>query len=188
MVAQNTKSTDKTIVLVGMMGAGKTCIGRRLAERLGARFIDADDEIETAAGCAIEDIFEVYGEQAFRDVERRVIARLLSGPAHVLATGGGAFMDEETRRRIRRNGVSVWLRADLDLLLGRVARRRDRPLLRNGNRRETIEALMRERYPIYAEADITVDSGKEVPETTVQRVMDALAGYLGEAPLKRAAR
>lgn len=164
----------KTIVLVGMMGAGKTCIGRRLAERLGIPFADADDEIEAAAGCKIEDIFSIYGEPAFRDVERRVIARLLDGPAMVLATGGGAFMSPETRGKIRKTSTSIWLRAELDLLLSRVARRTDRPLLKNGNKRETLKKLMLERDPVYREADLAVDTGKESPEATVDKVLSAL--------------
>jgi shikimate kinase len=172
--SQNTPESRNTIVLVGLMGAGKTCIGRRLAERLGCPFVDADEEIEKAAGCSIPDIFELYGESAFRDGERRVIARLLSDPPHVLATGGGAFIDEEVRRKIAESAISVWLRADLDLLLQRTSRRGDRPLLSQGNRRVTLERLMEERYPVYAEAEITIDSTREVPEITVERVLKAL--------------
>jgi len=166
---------DRTIVLVGLMGAGKSCIGRRLADRMGRSFIDADDEIEEAAGCSIPDIFELYGEPAFRDGERRVIARLLKAPPHILATGGGAFIDEEVRKLIAKKAISVWLRADLDLLTQRTARRGDRPLLANGNRRKTLKRLMDERYPLYAQADITVDSAREVPDVTVDRVLALLA-------------
>jgi shikimate kinase len=166
---------DRTIVLVGLMGAGKSCIGRRLADRMGRSFIDADDEIEEAAGCSIPDIFELYGEPAFRDGERRVIARLLKEPPHILATGGGAFIDEEVRKLIAKKAISVWLRADLDLLTQRTARRGDRPLLANGNRRKTLKRLMDERYPLYAQADITVDSAREVPDVTVDRVLVLLA-------------
>lgn len=177
MVAADLSLPQRTFVLVGMMGAGKTCIGRRLAERLGAEFIDADDEIETAAGCKIEDIFEIYGEQAFRDVERRVIARLLDGPPHVMATGGGAFMDQSTRDKIRERAVSIWLRADIDLLLSRVARRTDRPLLKSGDQRKTLESLMRDREPTYGEADIVVDTGRESPDATVDKVLAALQDF-----------
>lgn len=173
---------QNTIVLVGLMGAGKTCIGRRLAERLGCTFVDADEEIEKAAGSSIPDIFELYGEAAFRDGERRVIARLLNDPPHVLATGGGAFIDPEVRQNIADIATSVWLRADLDLLLQRTARRGDRPLLAQGDRRETLERLMAERYPVYAEADIVVDSAREVPDVTVDRVLEALAALATAEP------
>lgn len=169
-----------TFVLVGMMGAGKTCIGKRMSEHLGARFSDADDEIEAAAGCSIEDIFEIYGEAAFRDVERRVIARLLEvPPPHIIATGGGAFMNPETRRKIKQNALSVWLRADLDLLLSRVARRNDRPLLKKGDQRRTMEALIRDRYPVYGEADIVIDTCRESPDGTVEKVLDAVMQHQG---------
>lgn len=160
------------------MGAGKTCIGSRLAERFSLPFVDADTEIEKAAGCTISDIFEIYGEEAFRDGERRVIARLLKDPTQVLATGGGAFMDDSTRAEVRENAISVWLRADLDLLLGRTGRRGDRPLLQEGDRRETLERLMAERHPVYAEADIVVDSAREAPNVTVDRTIDALRQFL----------
>ncbi len=170
----------KTIVLVGLMGAGKTCIGSRLADRLGLAFVDADTEIELAAGCSIQDIFELYGEQAFRDGERRVIARLLDSPVHILATGGGAFIDAGTRAAIVQQGISIWLRADLDLLVSRVGRRDHRPLLNRGGRRETLKALMEERYPVYAEAEIVVESGREPPDETVARVVEALRTYLAE--------
>ncbi|MFB3150109.1 MAG: shikimate kinase [Alphaproteobacteria bacterium] len=169
----------KTIVLVGLMGAGKTSVGRLLAKRLDLEFIDADDEIEQAARCSIEQIFESHGEAEFRDGERRVIARLLTGPTHVLATGGGAFMRKETRDAIRGRGISVWLRADLDLLLRRVSRRKNRPLLRNENPRQTLEKLMEERYPVYAEADIVVDSGDRPPGTIVDNVIESIETFLG---------
>lgn len=148
----------RTIVLVGLMGAGKSSIGRRLATRLKADFVDADSAIEAAAGSSIADVFAEHGEAAFREGERRVVARLLDGPPHVLATGGGAFMDPDTRARIRGRAFSIWLRADLDVLLRRVQRRSDRPLLKNGDPRAIMEQLMTERYPIYAEADLTVDT------------------------------
>ncbi len=171
-------TVPRTIVLVGLMGAGKTCIGQRLAERLGLPFVDADAEIEKAAGCSITDIFEHYGEPAFRDGERRVIARLLNDPVHVLATGGGAFMDAETRRRVRESGISVWLRADIELLMSRTTRRNDRPLLQSGKRRETLKRLMAERHPVYAEADIVVDSAREPPDVTVDRMVESLRAHL----------
>lgn len=160
------------------MGAGKTCIGSRLADRLKMPFVDADVEIEKAAGCAVSDIFELYGEEAFRDGERRVIARLLNDPTQVLATGGGAFMDNSTRKEVRDNAISIWLRADLDLLLSRTGRRNDRPLLKDGQQRDTLERLMAERHPIYAEADIVVDSAREPPNVTVDRTIDALRNFL----------
>lgn len=169
----------KTIVLVGLMGAGKTSVGRLLAKRLDLEFIDADHEIEQAAQCSIEQIFESHGEAEFRDGERRVIARLLTGPTHVLATGGGAFMRKETRDAIRGRGISVWLRADLDLLLRRVSRRKNRPLLRNENPRQTLEKLIEERYPVYAEADIVVDSGDRSPGTIVDTVIESIETFLG---------
>ncbi|MGE0744844.1 MAG: shikimate kinase [Rhodospirillales bacterium] len=167
----------RPVVLVGLMGAGKTCIGARLAERLGLEFADADTEIEAAAGCSIEDIFVIYGEPAFRDVERRVIARLLSGPVKVIATGGGAFMDQETRAAVKAHATSIWLRADLDLLLNRVGRRNNRPLLKKGDPREVLKRLMAERYPAYAEADLVVDGTREPPDATVDRVIEALRDH-----------
>lgn len=168
------------IVLVGLMGAGKSTIGRRLAARLGVPFVDADDEVERAAGCSIGDMFEVHGEVAFREGEKRVIGRLLDGPVGVLATGGGAFMNEETRDRIREKGVSVWLRADLDVLVRRCARRDDRPLLKDGDMRETLEDLIDRRYPVYGEADIVVDTGDMPHRTVVDKIMEELSagGYL----------
>ena len=127
---------ERSIVLVGLMGSGKSAIGRRLAARIGMDFVDADSEIEEAAGLSINDIFEVHGEAAFRDGERRVIARLLSKPAHILATGGGAFMDPETRKTVKQRGISIWMRAEFDVLLRRVSRRDNRPLLKGDNKKE----------------------------------------------------
>jgi shikimate kinase len=175
-------TVPRTIVLVGLMGAGKTNIGRRLAARLHLPFIDADIEIEAAAGETIEEIFRRHGEAVFRDGERRVIARLLEGPVHVLATGGGAFMDERTRDVVRRHGVSVWLRAELDVLLARVARRSNRPLLKQGDPRAVLQGLIERRHPIYAEADIVVDSVDGPPESTLVEVMAALQRYLAQHP------
>jgi shikimate kinase len=168
---------SKPIVLVGLMGAGKSAIGRRLAQRLDLPFIDADQEIEAAAGCSIDTIFEVHGEAAFRDCERRVLARLLESTRGVVATGGGAFIDPETRARVRERAISVWLRAQLDLLVERVARRNNRPLLKRGNPREILQKLMDERYPIYALADVTVDTGDAPPETTVSAALAALMHF-----------
>lgn len=173
----NTHLPPKSIVLVGLMGAGKTCIGKRLAGKLGMRFVDADVEIESAADCSIEEIFARFGEQAFRDGERRVIQRLLEGEPQVIATGGGAFMNAETRKNTREAGISIWLKADLDTLLERVSRRNNRPLLKNGDKRETLERLMAERGPSYAEADIHIESGNDSPDLTVRKVIEALAAY-----------
>ncbi|MGE4220305.1 MAG: shikimate kinase [Alphaproteobacteria bacterium] len=168
----------KTLVLVGMMGAGKTAIGRRVAARLGLTFRDADHEIEAAAGCDIPEIFRRHGEAAFREGERRVIARMLDLPVHVLATGGGAFVDPETRALIRGQAISVWLRADFATLWSRVQRRDNRPLLKTENPQETLRRLIDQRYPIYAEADITVDSYAQPRDETARRVIEAVADYI----------
>lgn len=173
---------DRAVVMVGLMGAGKSAIGKRLAQALGLNFVDADKEIEEAAGCTIPEIFARFGEPAFRDGERRVIARLLEGPICVLATGGGAFMDEGTRAKIKERGLSVWLRADLDTLVRRTARRNNRPLLNAGEPRDILGKLMAERYPIYGEADVTVDSLDAPPESTTARVIDALRAHLAVRP------
>ncbi len=172
----------RTLVLVGLMGAGKTSVGRRIAQRLGLGFIDADAEIEAAAGCTIAEIFTRHGEAAFRDGERRVIQRLLEDPVHVLATGGGAFMDPETRGHIHARGISLWLRAELDVLVRRVARRSNRPLLNQGDPKEILTRLMTIRHPVYAEADIIVDSLDAPTETTVDRCLGALAAHVGRSP------
>jgi shikimate kinase len=173
--AAGTLRPARSIVLVGLMGAGKTKIGRRLAARLNLPFFDSDEEIETAAGETIEEIFANRGEAMFRDGERRVIARLLAGPMHILATGGGAFMDPATRRVIGARGVSVWLRAELDTLFARVSRRTNRPLLKTPDPRAVLAELIDRRYPIYAEADVTVDSGDGPPDATASRAIAALA-------------
>jgi shikimate kinase len=166
---------SRSIVLVGLMGAGKSNIGRRLAARLGLPFSDSDPEIEAAAGETIEEIFANRGERVFRDGERRVIARLLAQPVHVLATGGGAFMDPATRALIARRGVSLWLRADLEVLVARVSRRSNRPLLKQGDPRAILAELIERRHPVYAEADVIVDSGSGSPEATVTRAIAALS-------------
>jgi shikimate kinase len=172
---------DRPIVLVGLMGAGKSCIGKRLASHLGLPFVDADREIETAAGCSIPDIFAMHGEQAFRDGERRVIQRLLGNPVHILATGGGAFVDTGTRALVKERALSIWIRADLDLLLKRVSRRNDRPLLQNVDPRAKLSELIDLRHPFYAEADIIVDSADGPPEVTLGRVMEALHDHFAKA-------
>jgi len=178
----------RTIALVGLMGAGKSCIGRLLATELDLPFVDADKEIEAAAGCSVEDIFAAHGEAAFRDGERRVIARLLTQPKMVLATGGGAFMDPETRRLILDRATSVWLRADVDLLVRRTARRNNRPLLKRGDPHEILGRLIKERYPVYAEADVAVDSVDGPPEMTLARVLDGLRKFHGTPELATSAR
>jgi len=169
----------RSIVLVGLMGAGKTSIGRRLAERLGLPFVDADHEIEIAAGMTIPEIFAEHGEPYFRDGERRVIARLLQSGPQVLATGGGAFMDPATRGSIAKGGLSLWLRGDLTLLMKRVRRRSNRPLLRTADPEATLKALMDQRYPVYGLADVVVDS-KDVPHAQmVNAVIAALLDHFG---------
>lgn len=169
----------RSVVLVGLMGAGKSTIGKRLATRLRLPFHDADTEIEAAAGMPIADIFTIYGEPAFRDGEQRVIARLLENGAVVLATGGGAFMNPRTRERIRSRAVSVWLKADHDTLMRRVRKRSHRPLLQNADPEGTMRRLMQDRYPVYAEADITVISVDAAHERVVQDVLAALTAHLG---------
>jgi shikimate kinase/3-dehydroquinate synthase len=167
----------RSIVLVGLMGAGKTSIGRRLAARLGLPFRDADAEIEAAAGCTIPELFSRYGEQAFRDGERRVIRRLLAGEPMVLAFGGGAFMDPETRAAVHEEAVSVWLRCTLPVLLRRVAGRSHRPMLHGGDPAEIMRRLMDQRYPVYAEADMIVDCTDDPPDSTTSLVLDALMAW-----------
>lgn len=158
-----------------MMGAGKSSIGRRLATRMEVGFFDADTEIEAAAGRHIPEIFATYGETAFRDCERKVISRLVSDkPPHVLATGGGAFMSAEIRERLKANAVTVWLRAPLDILFARVKRKGNRPLLKTADPRGTLEKLLTEREPVYALADITVDSQNAPHEIAVERLMTTL--------------
>ncbi|NEW88636.1 MULTISPECIES: shikimate kinase [Rhodopseudomonas] len=173
---------DRPVVLIGMMGAGKSTVGRRLALRLGLPFLDADTEIETAAAMTIPEIFQTHGEPHFRDGEARVIARLLDGGTKVLATGGGAFMREETRDRIRDKAISLWLEAEADVILRRVKRRADRPLLKTPDPAGTIARLIAERYPLYREADITIAS-RDVPhEKIVDECVAALHHYLCGAP------
>ena len=180
-ISGNKKLSYKNkIVLVGLMGAGKTSIGRRLAVRLGLPFSDADDEIEKAADSSIEDIFERLGEENFREGERRVITRLLDGPPIVLATGGGAFMDPETRKVISENGVSIWLRSDLDTLVKRTSKRKNRPLLKYKNHREVLKQLIEVRYPIYQLADIIINSLDVSAEETLHQVVKSLDAHRSE--------
>ena len=171
----------RPIVLVGLMGAGKSSIGRRLASQLGLPFKDADAEIEAASNLTVAEFFDIHGEAAFREGERKVIARLLKEPRHVLATGGGAFMDKKTRALIAKKGCSIWLRAELDVIYKRCMKRNNRPLLKTGNPKATLKKLMDERYPVYAEADITVDSGDGPHEIVVDKIIAALAA-LEEPP------
>lgn len=178
MITTLHRPLPRTLVLVGLMGAGKTAVGKRVAARLGLGFIDADHEIEAAAGCTIPDIFERYGEPAFRDLERRVIARLMHDPVQVLSTGGGAFMDPQTRAVIAELGLSVWLKAELAVLAARTAKRGNRPLLRQGDPKAVLEGLMERRYPIYALADMTVESRDGPVEETVDRVLATLDAHL----------
>jgi shikimate kinase len=171
----------RSIVLVGMMGAGKSSIGRRVALRLGIPFIDADAEIEKAAGMSISDIFAIRGEAEFRAGETRVIARLLESGPQVLATGGGAFVNPETRAAVAAKGISIWLKADFDVLLKRIRRRHDRPLLKTEDPGATLRKLMQERDPIYALADLTVQSRDVLHDRIVDEIVSALAGRLGAA-------
>lgn len=168
----------RMLVMVGMMGAGKSSVGRRLANRLGMAFSDADSEIELAANATIPEIFEQYGEAYFRDGERRVIQRLLEGEPKVIATGGGAFIQPETRDAIKQASVTVWLQADRELLLARVKRRSNRPLLRNGDAGEILDRLMAERDPVYAEANIHVRSREVAHEIVADDIVRALAEHL----------
>ena len=168
----------KSVVLIGLMGAGKTAIGRRLGNRLDIPFTDADTEIESAAGQSISEIFAKHGESYFRDGERKVIARLLGDGPQVLATGGGAYMNAFARKLIAKKSVSVWLKADLDVLLERVRRRNNRPLLKCENPQEVMQQLIDERYPIYAEADITIQSRDVTHETIVGEIVMALYAKL----------
>jgi shikimate kinase len=168
----------RSLVLVGMMGVGKSTIGRRLAARLKLPFVDADSEIEAAAGMSIPEIFERHGEPHFRDGEARVIARLLDGGPLVLATGGGAFMREDTRLRIATKAVSIWLKADHDVIMRRVRRRADRPLLQTADPEGTVTRLLTEREPVYRNADLTIAS-RDVPhDKIVEECIETLRAHL----------
>ena len=165
---------DRTVALVGLMGAGKTTIGRRLAQALRLPFADADDVIVQAAGQSIQEIFSSHGELEFRRGERRVIRRLLNEPPHVLATGGGAFIDPRTRALMKEKAISIWLKAPLDVLMARVTRRDHRPLLKEDDPRAVMQRLMDERYPIYAEADLTIETGAGPHHAAVRAIIAAL--------------
>ena len=179
----------RSLVLVGLMGCGKSTVGRRLAARLDLPFVDADAEIERAAGKTIPEIFAAHGEPYFRDGERRVIARVLAEGGHVLATGGGAFMDTTTRALVRARGISVWLKADLDVLMKRVRKRGNRPLLQTPDPEGAMRRLMDERYPVYAEADLTVHSHESPHEVVVDDVIAAVLDYLpGIRPIEKDTR
>ena len=183
MITALHRPLPRTLVLVGLMGAGKTAVGKRVAARLGLDFIDADQAIEEAAGCSIPDIFERYGEPAFRDLERRVIARLMLEPVQVLSTGGGAFMDPQTRAVVAEHGLSLWLKAELEVLAARTAKRHNRPLLRQGDPKAVLAGLIERRHPVYALADLTVESRDGPVEETVERVLAAVDARLAaEAP------
>jgi len=168
----------RSLVFVGLMGAGKSTIGKQIAQIMDLPFFDADCEIEAAAQMSITDLFARYGEQEFRDLERRVIARLLQQSAIVLATGGGAFMNTQTREKIRQSAISIWLKVDLDILMDRVLRKNTRPLLQNDNPREVMEQLMTQRYPVYATADLTVISHDAERDVVAMNVLDRLEHYL----------
>lgn len=174
---RNLLGLKQPVVLVGLMGAGKSTIGRRLAKEIDLDFTDSDTEIAEAAGCSVSDIFEIYGEAMFRDLEKRVLLRLLGGPPIVLATGGGAFMNAEIRSAIKEQAISVWLKADIDILVERVSRRDTRPLLKTGDKRSTLARLMDERHPIYSEADLVIDSGDNAHEVVVQKVIQSLTDH-----------
>lgn len=168
----------RTIVLVGLMGSGKTSIGKRLANRLELSFFDSDLEVEQAAGYPIKEIYEIFGEQAFLDGEQRVIKRLLDQPTHVLATGGGSFTYDPTRKIVKEKAISVWLKADLNTLVARVSRRTDRPMFSDSNHQEVLEKLIAERYPVFEEADVHVQTLDEPTNATVDRVIQAMSDFI----------
>ncbi|MER2535443.1 MAG: shikimate kinase [Rhizobiaceae bacterium] len=172
---------SRSIVFVGLMGAGKTAIGRKVATELGIPFTDSDQEIETASRMTIPELFERYGEPEFRALEQRVIQRVLETGPKILSTGGGAYMNEQSREAIAQHGVSVWLKADIDTLLERVSKKQNRPLLKQGNPREVLERLAGVRHPVYALADITVVTRDERKEIIAAEVIEALAAHLGAA-------
>lgn len=183
---ENTKLVPNRqfIVLVGLMGSGKTSIGRRISEAVGLPFVDTDEEVEKAAGCPIHEIFARFGEEEFRSGERRVIQRILEGAPAVVASGGGSYMDVGTRKIIAKHGVTIWLRAGLDTLVERTQRKNTRPLLREGNPREILARLMEERHPVYAEADIIVDVGREHADQTAKRTIDKLDAFRNDEKKK----
>jgi shikimate kinase len=174
------KRLDRPVVLVGLMGVGKSTVGRRLAKRLGLPFVDSDSEIEDAAGCTAAEIFERYGEQDFRDGERRLVARLVEGEIRVIATGGGAFVDPRTRKLLNERAITIWLDAPVDILATRTSRRDTRPLLKNGDPRATLERLAEERRPAYEEAHIHIKSGDGAHKEVVDEILRALAEHLSK--------
>ena len=169
---------DRPIVLVGLMGAGKSTVGRRLAKRLGLPFVDSEDAIEDAAGFCAAEVFERYGEADFRDGERRLVARLMDGDVRVIATGGGAYVDPRTRQLLNERSITIWLDAPVDILADRTGRRDTRPLLRNGDRKGTLERLAEQRGPAYAEAHIRVLSGQGAHKDVVDSIVKALEDYV----------
>ena len=168
----------KTIALVGLMGSGKTTVGKRLARRLAVDFVDSDEEIEKAAGYSVSEIFEKFGEEDFRDGERRVISRLIDGDVKVLGTGGGAFMDAQTRKLLKSDAITIWLKADIKDLVERTGRRDTRPLLRQGNPEQILRDLAQKRYPIYGQANITIETGNGPHEYVVNSLIHALNRHL----------
>lgn len=174
------KLAGRSVVFVGLMGAGKTAIGRKVAALLDLPFIDSDQEIEQVSRMTIPELFERYGEPEFRALEQRVIQRVLETGPQVLSTGGGAFMNAQTRGLIAAQAVSIWLKADLDVLFARVAKKQNRPLLKTEDPKATLRRLMDERYPVYAEANVTVYTRDERKDVIVGEVLDALAGHLGQ--------
>ena len=165
---------EKPVVLIGLMGAGKTTVGKRFAKHIGWKFVDSDEEIEKAAGCSINDIFSSYGEPIFRDLEMRVISRLMHEKQVVIATGGGAWMQPTVRETILAHATSIWLKAELDVLVARVSKRNHRPLLEGGDKHAIMTRLMQERYPFYALANLTVDSGEGPHEGVVNTMVNIL--------------
>ncbi|MFL6738505.1 MAG: shikimate kinase [Sphingomicrobium sp.] len=171
---------DRPVVLVGLMGAGKSTVGRRLARRLGLPFVDSDSEIEEASGSPTAELFERFGEHDFRDGERRLVARLVEGDVRVIATGGGAFNDPRTRELLNRRAITIWLDAPIDVLAERTARRNNRPLLKRGNRADTLSRLAEERHPFYAEAHIHIRSGIGAHSNVVEAIISALEDHLSQ--------
>lgn len=168
----------KSIVLIGIMGAGKSSIGKKLADATHLPFVDSDDEVEAAAHMSISDIFELYGEEEFRSGEARVIARLLEEGPQIMATGGGAFMNEDTRHLMRKNAITIWLNSDISVLVDRVSRKSHRPLLKNTNIRKTLEQLLAKRKPIYQQADLTIMSDHSPHEKVIANIIEALSEKL----------
>jgi shikimate kinase len=178
-LAQNIRNRlDKPLVMVGLMGAGKTKMGSLLAAELNLPFVDADQEIESAAGCSVADIFETHGESAFRDLERKILARLLSEELKIIAPGGGAVMNDETAALVWEKSISIWLKADLDVLVERTSRNNKRPLLRNGNPRDILAGLMEKRHPVYQKATLTVETDSSEIDHTLQKLMKSLDAHL----------